>query len=136
MVSKPLRTAVLNVKALWHYYLNNLALDLGIRAGRRDYTRFIILGRSRIGSTLLRGLLNVHSRMVVFSEIFRNRHSIAWKVPHYPQSPRLLKLLQNNPGGFLEHKLFRTFPAYIRAVGFKIFYYHAQDSGCSRFGLT
>lgn len=105
----------------------NLALDLGLLRGHWDYTRFIILGRSRTGSNLLRGLLSSHASVTIFSEIFQNRDAISWGLPYYTTTPKILNKFHNDPVGFLKEQIFRKAPINTRAVGFKIFYYHAQD---------
>lgn len=119
-----------NLGSLCYFHLKNLALDLGILDGHSDYCRFIILGRARSGSNYLRGLLNTHSQIITFGELFRSYDSIGWEFPGYDQylqSQRLKSLMQIDPCRFLEEKVFRKFPKRILAVGFKIFYYHAQD---------
>jgi len=107
-------------------YLQNVALDLGLLNGHKDYRRFIILGRSRIGSNYLRGLMNSHSQIVVLGELFQNEKAIGWAYPGYRQSRSLLDLFHKQPVKFLQTKVFRQFPREVKAVGFKIFYYHAQ----------
>ncbi|MGH9158610.1 MAG: sulfotransferase [Vicinamibacteraceae bacterium] len=112
------------------FHLERLALDSGIVGGRSDYRRFIILGRGRTGSNFLRGLLNSHSQIVTFGELFRFYDSIGWEFPDYDrhwQGPGLIALMQANPARFLETKVFSTVPKRVAAVGFKLFYYHAQD---------
>jgi LPS sulfotransferase NodH len=107
--------------------MRDLALDLGLVAGHEDYTRFIILGRSRTGSNLLRGLLNSHPGAVVFGELFQSRESIGWGFADYRQTGRQVALFQRNPVAFVQSEIFRKFPTQVAAVGFKLFYYHAQD---------
>jgi LPS sulfotransferase NodH len=112
------------------FQLKNLALDLGIQSGYSDYDRFIILARGRTGSNYLRGLLNAHSQIIAFGELFRFYDSIGWDLPPYDEylkSPDLISLMQRDPIQFLEKKVFRKFPKQIAAVGFKMFYYHAQN---------
>jgi LPS sulfotransferase NodH len=111
--------------------LRQVALDWGLRRGHRDYTRFIILGEGRSGSNFLRGLLNSHPQVVVFGELFRFADAIGWEFPAYDRclsTPRLISLSKADPAAFLDTEVFRRFPDTVRAVGFKIFYYHA-DSG-------
>jgi LPS sulfotransferase NodH len=100
---------------------------MGLVDGHKEYTRFIILGRSRTGSNLLRGLLNSHSQAVVLGELFQNRETIGWAYPGYTNSPATYSMFLNDPIRFLEKKVYKRFPRNIKAVGFKIFYYHAQD---------
>lgn len=119
-----------NLRDLSHFHLRILALDLGMLGGCSDYCRFIILGTARAGSNFLRGLLHSHSQIVAFGELFRFYDSIGWDLPNYDrylQCQRLTALMQRDPSGFLEQKVFRRFPRQISAVGFKMFYYHAQD---------
>lgn len=119
-----------NVRNLIYFHLKTLAHDWGILDGYSDYCRFIILSRGRSGSNYLRGLLNSHSQIITFGELFRFYDSIGWEVPDYDQyfqSRSLISLFQNNPIRFLEEKVFKKFPKQILAVGFKIFYYHAQN---------
>ncbi len=107
-----------------------MALDRGLLGGRSDYFRFIILGRGRSGSNFLRGLLNSHRQIITFGELFRFPESIGWEFPDHDmflQSHSLLSLMQTDPGRFLEEQVYRKFPGHISAVGFKLFYYHAQD---------
>jgi len=118
---------VTNMKAELYPYLRNVALESGLMAGQTEYTKFIILSRSRVGSNFLRGLLNSHSQVTVFGELFQNKKEIGWALPGYYPSRRTLRLFHESPVDFLEKKVFRAFPENTGAVGFKIFYYHAQD---------
>lgn len=115
----------------WRYqlvpYLHNLGRDLGLLEGQTKYTRFIVLGRSRSGSNFLRGLLNSHTQIVVLGELFQHKSAIEWAYPGYRQSRKDLALFHQEPVKFLESRVFKRFPKRISAVGFKIFYYHAQD---------
>lgn len=108
-------------------HLKNFALNVGLLPGHRDYTRFVILGRSRSGSNFLRGLLNSHSQITVFGEIFQNDQSIGWALPGYRQSPVLFDRFRNEPVKFIEQNVYHRFPLQTKAVGFKIFYYHAKS---------
>jgi LPS sulfotransferase NodH len=76
--------------------------------GHTDYVRFIILTRSRTGSTLLRSYLNSHRNIFVEGEIFG-------------------RLRGRDPLAQL-HAAFGRQPRHIRAKGFKIFYYHPLDA--------
>jgi hypothetical protein len=95
--------------------------------GHTDYVRFILLGRSRIGTNFLRGLLNDHPQVVLFGEIFRNYNTVDFAYPGYEETPGLLSSLQKDPIRFLETRVYGRLPDQISAVGFKIFYYHARD---------
>ena len=106
---------------------NNCLMELGLR-GHKEYTPFIILARSRTGSNFLRGLLNAHPQIIVFGEIFQNDQQIGWAYPGHSQSRHNLALFHQQPVNFLDRKVFRNFPMQTKAVGFKIFYYHAHSS--------
>lgn len=112
---------------LWHFHLRNLASDIGVIGKNSDYVRFILLGRSRTGSNLLRGLLNSHRGIIAFGEIFRHYGAIGWDFSHFPQSKKMSSLIENDPVRFLETRVFGNFPKHISAAGFKIFYYHAHN---------
>ena len=130
MIREQLHTLVgktKTVKARSTPYLRTLALEKGLARGQTDYTRFLILGRSRVGSNFLRGLLNSHSQITVFGELFQNKEEIGWAMPGYRQSRRLMTLFHEEPVRFLEEKVFHPFPHGVTAVGFKLFYYHARD---------
>lgn len=103
-----------------------MALERGW-TGHTDYTRFILLGRSRVGSNFLRGLLNAHSQAVVLGELFQNRQAIGWAMEGFPGDGRTLAQFLHRPVTFLQDKVWRHYPETVRAVGFKIFYYHARD---------
>lgn len=108
--------------------ITKLAQELGLRPTTRDYTRFIILGRSRSGSNLLRGLLNSHSQVVTFEELFKDPENIGWGLDGYPVDNRTLERFANHTLEFIEQDLFTKMPVHIKAVGFKIFYYHAHST--------
>jgi LPS sulfotransferase NodH len=118
-----------SLNSIWQPRLVRAAYNLGFVEGHTNYTRFIVLGRSRTGSNFLRGLLNSHPQIVTFGEIFRNYDSLDWAFPGYQQSARAMRKLQSDPVSFVEQDVFGRFPSDVRAVGFKIFYYHAQEHG-------
>lgn len=106
-----------------------LARHSGMFESHSDYCKFIILGKGRSGSNFLRGLLNSHSQVITFGELFRDPQQIGWGRSDYQKylhSPELVALMQNNPSGFLESRVFSKFPKSVSAVGFKIFYQHAH----------
>jgi LPS sulfotransferase NodH len=76
--------------------------------GQKNYRRFIVLTRDRTGSNMLMQALNSHPQVAADYEIFGKLH-----------------------GESEESILARCFgkqPFYVRAKGFKIFYYHPQDA--------
>lgn len=98
---------------------------------RKRYQKFIILGTARTGSTLLRSLLNSHGEVIAFGELFRNLEDIGWDLMPYQeelQSVEIKKLRLKYPVAFLKRAVFAQYPNNIRAVGFKIFYYQAQEN--------
>jgi LPS sulfotransferase NodH len=122
---RELKRQAVDLKIKWSPRLYSFALDVGLIPGCRDYTRFIILSRSRSGSNFLRGLLNAHSQVVTFSEMFKDPNNIGWGIPGYQNTSRSLNMFRKDPQIFVEELVFKKFPRKIKAVGFKIFYYHA-----------
>jgi LPS sulfotransferase NodH len=108
-------------------YIGNIAQELGLQAAGTEYTRFIILGRSRVGSNLLRSLLNAHSQIEAYGELFRSRESLDFDHLHSLQAADVLPLFQQQPVEFIQTKIFRSYPARLKAIGFKMFYYHATE---------
>lgn len=112
----------------WALRVRKRALNLGLY-GHRRYTPFIVLGRSRVGSNLLRGLLNAHPQVVAYGEVFRDAQSRDWDHVGYFQTEAMGTLVQRDPAGFLDREMFARYPRFVRAVGFKLFYYHARERG-------
>ncbi len=100
----------------------------GLLPTSKNYTKFIILGRSRTGSNFLRGLLNSHPQIITSGEILRNPQHIDWDCDQYEASEPVLQRYQTNPVDFVQQVVFRKFPVSVKAVGFKLFYYHAQTA--------
>jgi LPS sulfotransferase NodH len=75
--------------------------------GHTRFRRFIVLSRSRTGSNLLTSLLSQHPNIHAKGEVFSRLHGRAHT-----------KVLAS---------VFRRQPFYVKAAGFKIFYYHPQD---------
>lgn len=75
--------------------------------GTNNYRRFIVLSRSRTGSNLLISLLNSHPHINVEGEIFGKLNGKSYQD--------------------ILAKTFSRQPFYIKAKGFKIFYYHPED---------
>jgi LPS sulfotransferase NodH len=105
------------------------ARDIGILKGQKNYQKFVILGLGRSGSNLIKHSLDSHSKVLVFGELFRHPDRIGWD--RYPyneclQSQHLVAMMHAATDKFLEKEVFRNFSPNISAVGFKIFYHHAQ----------
>jgi len=111
-------------------HLHSIALEKRW-IGQADYVRFIILGRSRVGSNLLRGLLNDHSQIMVMGELFQNKNEIGWAMEGFPTNRRTKTVFLHQPVRFLKTKVWRHYPKGVTAVGFKLFYYHARDEAWS-----
>jgi LPS sulfotransferase NodH len=79
--------------------------------GHRNYRHFIVLTRSRTGSNMVSSLLNSHPNIDVQGEIFSKLNGQTYK-----------DVLAS---GFSKQ------PFYIKAAGFKIFYYHPLDDPSS-----
>jgi LPS sulfotransferase NodH len=109
-----------------YFSLLNLSLNSHLLHGHDHYTRFLILGRSRTGSTLLLRSLRGHKQTAIFGEIFRN-NTINWQPQFGWVTANRHRNYVGNPTAFLEQCIFRRQPAKIKAVGFKLFYYHAHD---------
>jgi LPS sulfotransferase NodH len=106
------------------------ALELRCMAGTTNYRRFVIVGIARTGSTMLISMLNTHRQALVFGEIFRRPDVIGWDVQPYSNftTEKLLALYRSDPCAFMDKAVFRRWPRDRRAVGFKIFYYHARTA--------
>ena len=78
------------------------AMNVRSLAGTSRYTRFVIVGIARTGSTMLINLLNAHARALAFGELFRKPEAIGWDVHPYTdyRSERLLTLYQSDPCRF------------------------------------
>ena len=77
-------------------------------AGNKDYEKFIILTKARSGSNLLVSFLNSHPNVYCEGEVF-------WKLEGRPYEQILEKSLGKQPW-------------YVKAKGFKIFYFHPLDA--------
>jgi LPS sulfotransferase NodH len=102
--------------------------------GSDSYRRFVIVGIARTGSTLLVNLLNAHSRVLAFGELFRSPEEIGWDTAPFntSRSAKLLALYRADPVAFINERVFRRWPRRCGAVGFKLFYYHARQLPHSR----
>lgn len=80
---------------------------------QKNYTRFIVLSRSRTGSNLLLNSLNMHPHIHAFGEVFRGGVNDGIKA-------EVLKSAEN----YLDKNIFKYYDKSIHAVGFKIFYQH------------
>jgi LPS sulfotransferase NodH len=109
-------------------------LRLRSLSGSDNYRRFVVVGIARTGSTLLVNLLNDHSRVLAFGELFRSPETIGWDIAPFNtlRSAKLLALYSADPVVFIDECIFRRWPRGWGAVGFKLFYYHARQLPFSR----
>jgi LPS sulfotransferase NodH len=115
------RVAMRYAAKLWLFYLNSLVAE-PLDLGHRSYTRFVILGRYRSGSNLVRGSLMSHGRIVAFGDVFRSHRYPAFGVPFYRCNRASRALFEQDPVRFLETRVFGGFPARVSAVGLKLLY--------------
>lgn len=92
-------------------------------AGSKDYRPFVIVGSNRTGTNFLLHLLKTTGDVVGFAELFSS-HGPFWSERTYAplSSTRARKLRERDPAQFIERAVFRRYPLFIRAVGFKAHY--------------
>lgn len=100
---KSIKKALENPKRAKDFIL----IYLGRIFGHYHYKKFIVLTRSRTGSNLLIGMLNSHPSIYAKQGIFGR--------------------LDGKSIDDVLNKIYSKYPNWIKAVGFKIFYYHPQD---------
>jgi uncharacterized protein YdcH (DUF465 family) len=81
----------------------------------RNYQKFLLLSRGRMGSNFLLTLLNNHPELVCYFEPFRKK---------FKEKRRLA--IEQDGKHYLEYNFFKPFPKYINAVGIKMFYTHGR----------
>ena len=87
--------------------VRTLSFKLACALGHEDYQRFVVLSRSRTGSNLLVSLLNAHPGVMAEWEVFACTHG-------------------EDPLNILA-RIYGKQPHYVKARGFKLFYYHPLD---------
>ncbi|MCG8371490.1 MAG: Stf0 family sulfotransferase [Proteobacteria bacterium] len=111
------------------YHARTFAIDLHLSKGSTDFVKFVVLSVSRSGSNLLRDLLNAHSQTMMFGELFRSERSLSWDCPVNDRlrsrSARVTGLMSSDPAALLRDEVFGPTAGHIKALGFKLFYYHA-----------
>jgi LPS sulfotransferase NodH len=106
-IKKPVMREIRNPKEV----ITAIGHRLLTTVGHNKFRRFIVLSRSRTGSNMLISFLNSHPNIHAEGEIFS-------------------KLSGRNYKDILA-KAFAKQPFYVKAKGFKIFYYHPQDEKSS-----
>lgn len=90
-----------------NHVIKILRLHTGRFFGHRTYKKFIVLSRNRTGSNMLISMLNSHPSIYARYEIIRT--------------------LDGNSVPDVLNKIYSRYPRFVKAVGFKIFYYHPVD---------
>jgi len=86
-----------------------------------NYTRFILIGQARSGSTFLMALLDSHPAIKGFGELFHKElQQRVWQSKNAPAIDQ-----DDDPVEYLENNIFTVYPSHIQVVGFKLFSYHA-----------
>jgi hypothetical protein len=93
-----------------------------------DYTRFVVLSHPRTGSTLLVQALNSNPGIVCLGEVFNwVHHYVGYDLKGYDNyREEDYKLRNKDPVAFLHSRVFSQQPETIRALGFKLHYYHCS----------
>ena len=97
-----------------------------------DYQKFIVLSLPRSGSNYLIHFLNSHPNITSYGEPFQPNFLLGNPSRTIFENPLFFTIYRHfrnrYPIFFLNHVIFKKYPSTISAVGFKIFYEHA-DSG-------
>ncbi len=107
-----------------------LASDL-LRTGREKVQPFVVIGRHRTGSNMLRYALETHPQVVHYGELFNGAlQEIAGAYGKYVYRPHsLLQQRRADARAFLNEVIYRDAMPPIAAVGFKLFYRHGRGDG-------
>lgn len=103
--------------------------ELGLLKGNPSFTPFIVLTRSRSGSNLLKNYLNSVSEVECFGEVFRHPDRLGWDRPGIYPKDFGIETYRQDPAEFLKTHFLKTQPGYVKAAGFKLFYYHSREDG-------
>lgn len=95
--------------------------------GQNNYTRFIILSRSRTGSNMLKSLIDAHPGTITYGEIFADKRRKSNRSRLGLNAERFHDIKLHEPVRYLTDYIFGPYTSDIRAVGLKLFYYHARD---------
>jgi len=112
------------------------AIDIGVAShlisSHKGYQKFIIMGMPRSGSNFLASSLRSRQNIITYGELFseqsRKRRDILWDTPGYNTTEEALTLRDADPVAFLESMVFKRMPSYVEALGFKLFYHHADEN--------
>ena len=83
----------------------------------------IAVSGPRTGSNFIKSLLSSHSETIVHAELMK-KGGISFRSQVYRDYnlKEMLKERASNPVKFIEKYVFKPYPEYINAVGFKAFY--------------
>ena len=112
------------------------AIDIGVAShiisSHKGYQKFIIMGMPRSGSNFLASSLRSRKNIITYGELFneksRKRRDILWDTPGYKATEGALMLRDADPVAFLESMVFKRMPTCVEALGFKLFYHHADEN--------
>ena len=95
-----------------------------------SYRPYIILSTPRSGSNYLAHLLNSHLNIMSYGEPFQPDFLLGNPRQTLFENPLIYvaykRLRSRYPIFFIKHLIYKKYPKHISAVGFKIFYEHAQ----------
>jgi hypothetical protein len=108
------------------YLLSDLVPPL-----RRPIQPFVVVCTLRTGSNMLRYALETHPQVVHYGEIFRDTiDRIPGAHGKYAYRPHMLIAWRRRDArSFLDEVIYRDVSPPIRAVGFKLFYWHGREAG-------
>lgn len=87
----------------------------------KAYTKFVLIGQPRSGSSLVIGSLRKHPQAVGFGELF-NREQIVFNIKGYNNASKVFyRARKKYPIDFLNRYIFSSYLEKKRAVGFKLF---------------
>lgn len=89
------------------FLVKNLFIKMGLMKGGNNYSKFVIIARSRTGSTLLEKYLDSHPNIQCEGELLNNLDGRNYK--------------------FIIDSFFKRKEKQIESAGFKMFYYHPND---------
>jgi LPS sulfotransferase NodH len=93
-----------------------------------QYKKFIILSTQRSGTSYLSNLLQSHSKIVCYSELFHPERC-SFDYPLFPEDTdeKVLQFRNSKPKKFLKEMIFRGYEENFKSVGFKIHYPQLED---------
>ena len=112
------------------------AIDIGVAShiipSHKGYQKFILMGMPRSGSNFLVSSLRSRKNIIAYGELFseksHKRRDIQWDTPGYTATEEALMLRDTDPVAFLESMVFKRMPTRVEALGFKLFYHHADEN--------